>query len=103
MLSQETKYSWYRHRDIEIGQYFTKNYQHVYCSNIDGLVKDMGSDYCISDLRLFIDSSNKSLKEMLLFNGNEVYAIPEGYSIVMSENYNNMIVLLDSLNYNNHN
>ena len=30
-------------------------------------------------------------------------SIPVCYSISMSENYNNMIVLLDSLNYNNHN
>ena len=42
-------------------------------------------------------------KAVLLYNGNRVYSIPVGYSISMSENYNNMIVLLDSLNYNNHN
>ena len=32
-----------------------------------------------------------------------VSSIPVWYSISMSENYNNMIVLLDSLNYNNNN
>ena len=35
--------------------------------------------------------------------GNRVSSIPVGYSISMSENYNNMIVLLESLNYNYHN
>ena len=94
MLLKETTYSWYRHLDIEFGQYFTKNYQVVYCSNIDGFVKAMGIDYCISDWRLFIDSSNKSLKAVVLFNRNKVSSIPASYSISMSENYNNMIVLL---------
>ena len=63
----------------------------------------MGITYADSDWRLFIDSSNKSLKAVLLYNGNRVYSIPVGYSISISENYNNMIVLLDSLNYNFHN
>ena len=64
--------------------------------------------YCVCRFRLEIifDSSNKSLKAVLLYNGripNRVSSIPLCYSIIMSENYNNMIVLLGSLNYNNHN
>ena len=57
----------------------------------------MGIAYADSDWRLFFDSSNKSRYK------NRVSSIPVGYSISMSENYNNMIVLLDSLNYNYHN
>ena len=64
MLSQQTKYSWYRHRDIEFGQYFTKNYQVVYCSYIDGFVKAMGIDYCISDWRLFMIHQIKVSKQL---------------------------------------
>ena len=63
----------------------------------------MGIAYADSDWRLFIYSLNKSLKAVLLYNGNRVSSIPVGYSISISENYNNMIVLLDSLNYNFHN
>ena len=63
----------------------------------------MGIAYADSDWRLFIDSSNKSLKAVLLYSGNRVSSITVGYSISISENYNNMIVLLDSLNYNFHN
>ena len=63
----------------------------------------MGIAYADSYWRLFIDSSNKRLKAVLLYNGNRVSSIPVGYSISISENYNNMIVLLDSLNYNFHN
>ena len=63
----------------------------------------MGITYADSDWILFIDSSNKSLKAVLLYNGNRVSSIPFGYSISISENYNNMIVFLDSFNYNFHN
>ena len=63
----------------------------------------MGITYADSDWILFINSSNKSLKAVLLYNDNRVSSIPVGYSISISENYNNMIVLLDSLNYNFHN
>ena len=54
----------------------------------------MGITYAYLDWRLFIDSSNKSLKAVLLYNGNRVASIPIGYSISISENYNNMILLL---------
>ena len=63
----------------------------------------MSITYADSDWRLFIDSSNKSINAVLLNNGNRVFSIPVDYSISMSENYKNMIVLVDSLNYNNHN
>ena len=33
----------------------------------------MGIAYADSDWSLFIDSSNKSLKSVLLYNGNRVY------------------------------
>ena len=42
----------------------------------------------------YLSIQNKSLKAVLLYNGNRVSSIPVGYSISISENYNNMIVLL---------
>ena len=46
-----------------------------------------------------IDSSNRSLKAMLLFNGNKMSSIPVGYSVQMTENYKNMELLLTALQY----
>ena len=57
----------------------------------------MGITYADSDWILFIDLSNKSLKAVLLYNCNRVSSIPVGYSISISENYNTMIILFDSL------
>ena len=53
----------------------------VYCHNVPGLLLHMGVEkYCADDWRLFIDSSKKSLKCVLLHNGNKYASIPIGHS-----------------------
>ena len=61
-----------------------------YCSDIFGLFNEIGIDYDPSDWRLFIDSSAKSLKAILLHNGNEFPSIPVGRSVHMKEEYENV-------------
>ncbi|XP_042228805.1 uncharacterized protein LOC121870899 [Homarus americanus] len=63
----------------------------------------MGISYNISEWRLFIDSSKRSLKAKLLFNRNQVASVPVGHSVQMDENYNNMEYLLTALKYKDHN
>ncbi|KAG7156179.1 hypothetical protein Hamer_G028999 [Homarus americanus] len=63
----------------------------------------MGISYNISEWRLFIDSSKRSLEAVLLFNGNQVASVPVGHSVQMDENYNNMEYLLTALKYKDHN
>ena len=62
-----------------------------------------GIDYDPSDWRLFIDSSVKSLKAVLLHNGNEFPSIPVGHSVHMKEEYENFKTLLDMIKYTSHN
>ena len=64
---------------------------------------EIGIDYDPSDWRLFIDSSVKSLKAVLLHNGNEFTSIPVGHSVHMKEEYENVITLLDMIKYTSHN
>ena len=52
-----------------------------------------------NDWRLFIDSSLRSLKAVLLHNTNQCPSIPLAHSVVMKENYQNVKALLDALNY----
>ena len=52
---------------------------------------------------MFIDSSVKSLKAVLLHNGNKFPSIPVGHSVLMKEEYENVKVLLDIINYICHN
>ena len=54
------------------------------------------------DWRLFIDSSKRSLKCVLLHNTNEYASIPIGHSTVMKEEYESVKRVLRKLSYNKH-
>ena len=47
----------------------------------------MGIEYDPTEWRLFIDSSMRSLKVVLLHNGNQQGSIPIGYAIEINETY----------------
>ncbi len=51
-------------------------------------------------MRLFIDSSSKSLKTVRLHNGNKYPVLPLAHSVHFKEDYNNVKLLLETLNYN---
>uniref|UniRef100_UPI0035902CB4 uncharacterized protein n=1 Tax=Myxine glutinosa TaxID=7769 RepID=UPI0035902CB4 len=92
LLAPETTFSWYRSREEEFREYFSSDDEVslVYCSNITGLIAAMGLAYDPTEWRLFIDSSSRSLKAVLLFNGNKIASVPVGHSVQMTENYSNM-------------
>ena len=52
--------------------------------------------------RLFVDPSNRSLKAVLLNNGNKFSSIPVGHSVKMKESHESMELLLSALNYQEH-
>ena len=72
MLSSATIFSCYRNRDKHLRIYFSV----VYCNDIKGLITTMGISYNTFDRRLFIDSSTKNLKAVLLNNEIELGSIP---------------------------
>ena len=102
LLSPETKFAWYRHREQEFREYFCKVGSLVYCQNIRGLIEHMGVSYRPTEWRLFIDASKRSLKAVLLSNGNKLASIPIGHSVHMTETYDNMKLLLRSIKYEDH-
>jgi hypothetical protein len=103
LLAQGTTYAWYRHREKEFLEFFEKQGALVFCNEIQSLVEHMGIEYKPDNWRLFIDSSSRSLKAVLLFNGNLVASIPVGHSVQMSETYENMQILITALKYHQHN
>lgn len=105
LLAPETTFYWYRNREQEFRIFFEKDNDSalIYCKNIKGLIEALGLKYDPSEWRLFIDSSSKSLKAVLLFNGNKVSSVPVGHSVQMTESYENMECLLTALNYRDHN
>jgi len=104
LLSPETTYYWYRSRDEEFRKYFStdENKMLVYCVNVNDLIEALGFPYKPDEWRLFIDSSTRSLKAVLLHIGNKVESVPLAHSIQLTENYETMKILLDALKYNFH-
>ena len=79
--------TFYRKREKERRKYFHSDSQLVYCNDIKFLLNMGLPAYNPEDWRLFIDSSKRSLKCVLLHNGNKYGSIPIGHSVKMKEEY----------------
>jgi hypothetical protein len=58
--------------------------------------------YDPNDWRLFIDSSKKSLKAVLLHNGNKFASIPVANSIHLKETYEHLQTVIEKIKYHEH-
>ena len=74
-----------------------------YCTDIQGLFQEIGIAYSASDWHLFIDRSKRSLKAVLLHNGNVYPSIPIAHSVQMKENRESIKTLLKLIQYNDYN
>ena len=75
----------------------------VYCNDIDGHLVAIGLHaYHPSEWRLFIHSSKRSLKCVLLHNRNIYGCIPIGHSVTMKDEYGNIKLILEQLKYGDH-
>ena len=74
----------------------------LFHDNIEGLITTLGTSYIPLEWRLFIDSSKRSMKCVLLHNGNKLAFIPIEHSIQMMETYENMFSILDRIKYVDH-
>lgn len=75
----------------------------TFCANVNGLFTSLGFPHKVEEWRLFIDSSKSGLKAVLLHNGNKQPSVPIAYSKKLKETYENMDVLLQAINYKEHN
>ena len=75
----------------------------MYCQDISGLISALKIVYVPVEWRLFLESSVKSLKVVLLHNGNKVGFVLVGHSVKLTECYKNIKFVLESLQYNQHN
>lgn len=101
-LAPGTRITFYRDRDIQFRKYFTDVENLVYCNNIEGLINEYNISYEANNWRLFIDSSTRSLKAVLLHNGNQYAPLPVGHSVALNEEYHNLRFLLEKLDYDKH-
>ncbi|ESO04372.1 hypothetical protein HELRODRAFT_172738 [Helobdella robusta] len=62
----------------------------VYCSNIPGLITELGVMYDANKRKNFIDSSKRCFKAVLLHTGNIYASVPIAYFIQLKETNDNM-------------
>jgi len=105
LLSKGTTAYVYRDREKEFRKFFTKDEENslVFCSDVKGLVDELKSNtYKDEEWRLFIDSSKRSLKAVLLHNGNTYAPIPIAHSTKLKETYENLQIVLEKIKYSEH-
>jgi len=103
VLQPGTKITFYRRREKYLLPFFTKDKNLVLCNDIGNLLKKTGlSEYNPSEWRLFIDSLKRSLKCVLLNNGNKYGSIPIGHSTTMKEECKAISLVLEKINYQKH-
>ena len=102
LLHTGTSATFYRKREEELLKYFIFKEDLVFCNNIHHLL-DLGlSEYKPEDWRLFIDSSMRSLRCVLLHNENKFGSIPIGHSVTLKEKHENTKLLWNILKYQEH-
>ena len=98
-----TKITFYRNRDALLFRFFTMEDDFVYCNNIQGLLSKMGlPEYNPYEWRLFLDSSKRSSKCVLLHIGNKFACVPIGHFVVVEEHYLNVKMALQKLRNSEH-
>jgi len=102
LLHQSVKVRTFRIRNQEIEQFFKTVGYFTYCKDSDGLMDAMHMRHSPEQWRLFNDASKRSLKAVLLHNGNKLPSIPMAYAPSTKETYttmNNILVQVDYKNY----
>ena len=102
LLHACTSVIFYRKREEELLKYFTSKDGLVFCNDMHHLLLDLGLREYKPEWRLFIDSSKRRLKCVLLHNGNKFGSIPIGHSVTLKEKYENTKLLLNKLKYHEH-
>lgn len=92
----------YRKRHQTFASYYRVEDDVCYCHDIQSLFEEIGLVHNPSEWRLFIDSSIRSLKAVLLHNGNQYPSIPIAHSTHLKENYANVKLLLEKIQYNSY-
>lgn len=104
VLGKDVKITSYRGRQKEFLNFFTASQDntHAFCKDIPGVMKEKNIVYNPAEWRLFIDSSKSALKAVLLYYDNTKKSVPVFYGIGMSESYDSMKQILNSIKYNEH-
>jgi hypothetical protein len=99
LLRQDTKVCFYHGRHEEFKEFFFQEDGVVFCNDVCSIMEILGNEYNPDKWRLFTDSSNLSLKVVLLHNGNRFPSVPVVRAANMKERYKSMKLLLGVITY----
>jgi len=104
LLQPDVNITGFRSRQQGFMSYFSANDKNtfVYCNDIECLMAEMDVEYNADEWRIFIDSSKRSLKAVLLYYDNSKSPVPVAYSTDMKESYLSIKCILDVLKYGDH-
>ena len=103
LLDRDVKISYHRKRNFGLKEYFSVDGPLYFCHAIPGLFSSIDQPYNTSDWRFFIDSSQRSLKAVLLHNGNIWPSIPIAHLVHFKKTYENMKTLMEAIRYESQN
>ena len=100
LLMPDVNITSFRDRNNRFSKHFASEGELCYCKDVDGLFNEYNIKNNPEEWRLFIDSSKRSLKAVLLHNGNKYPSLPMAYSIHLKETYETMSRILEAIRYN---
>jgi len=99
LLSECVQITFQRKRHTLFSNFYTSMGGLCFCNDVTGLFAEIGISCNPSEWRLFIDSSSRSLKAVLLNNTNNLPSIPLAHSVSLKEDYLSINTLLTALKY----
>ena len=99
LVKEDVRITSFRNRSKDLASFFDMENKLCFYKNIPGLVTSLGLPHNPSDWCLFLGSFTRSLKGVLLHNGNKYSSIPIAHSVHLKESYDNMELLLEAIKY----
>ncbi|GBM86163.1 hypothetical protein AVEN_48177-1 [Araneus ventricosus] len=100
LLEKGVKISSCRRRQSHFEDYFAEKEDIVYCCDVNGIFgQALGHEHNPAEWRMFIDSSKRSLKAVLLHIGNVYPSVPVAYSTNTKETYEVMSAILKLIEF----
>ena len=92
----------YRKRNMDLLTLFRVNGLLSYCHNIKSLFEKLGEDHIENEWLLFLESSKRSLKAVLLHNGNTKPSVSVAHSVHLKESYGSIEILFNAIRYSDY-
>ena len=99
LLEPGTNITFYRRRQDELALFFTNKNTLCFCYDIFSLMQSLGYKHISGEWRLFIDSSETSLKAGLLHNDDTKPSVSVAYAVNVKESYESIKILLEAIDY----